>query len=89
MMAKVCWVLHRLWERLSALRWRNHLFSRLCGGGAHGDEEESVFWVLQIGETRGDREERSHRGPRQQKQAEGMSPELREQDWRISAQSPF
>ena len=51
--------------------------------------KRSLFWLLQIGETRGDREERSHRGPRQRKQAEGRSPELSAQDGRTKCPEPF
>lgn len=51
--------------------------------------KRSLFSLLQIGETRGDREEGSHRGPRQQKQAEGRSPELSAQDWRTKCPEPF
>ena len=51
-MAKACWVLHRLWERLFPLWWHNHLFCRLRGGGAHGDEEESVLAAADRGDPR-------------------------------------
>ena len=51
-MAKACWVLHRLRERWFPLRWHNHLFSCLRGGGAHGDEEESVLAAADRGDPR-------------------------------------